>query len=299
MFVGFLRSSSLKEFNNGCPFRYFIEYCLGYRSVPGKAAIIGTAIHKMMELLARAKQKLDDHSVFYDEEFDKTYDVEHLLNVDNDLELADEVWGFYTKENSDVEWVRADYTKYKRIIRKGLQFFDPRLEEDIITVEEHFQIPFDDTQLYGTMDLVVNQDGLYNIVDYKSGSHNNYTLEDFENDVQVKTYTYVVSQLYGTTNIAFSLIYMDHFKRFDVIYDEEYINGLGDQLLGIYDNIKNCTSPPRDISWKCSKWCQWGKTYAENGKTVCNFLYDNLIFNGMDRTIKDYGSKNGPKYNRG
>ena len=55
MIITYLRSSSYSQWDM-CPFAYYMQYTLGWRTPSGKAADIGSISHKAMEFLAQQKK---------------------------------------------------------------------------------------------------------------------------------------------------------------------------------------------------------------------------------------------------
>ena len=59
MEINFCRSSSLNQWNSYCEQSYFINYVLGHQQVANKKADMGTAAHKVLEILSVIKQQFD------------------------------------------------------------------------------------------------------------------------------------------------------------------------------------------------------------------------------------------------
>ena len=55
MLITNVRSSSINTFKS-CPMAWFLEYNLGWDSGAGKAAVKGTIVHHVLELLALVKK---------------------------------------------------------------------------------------------------------------------------------------------------------------------------------------------------------------------------------------------------
>ena len=52
MLITYVRSSSYNNYSY-CQMQYFITYVLGHQAESGKKAILGTIVHKVLEILAR------------------------------------------------------------------------------------------------------------------------------------------------------------------------------------------------------------------------------------------------------
>jgi ATP-dependent helicase/DNAse subunit B len=83
MQISSLRSSSANCYEN-CPHQYFLNYCIGFESIPNKKTELGTLVHRCAEILARSKK--NNHL----KNKDKCSDPNFVLDI---------VWNKLTRKN--------------------------------------------------------------------------------------------------------------------------------------------------------------------------------------------------------
>ena len=69
-----LRASTYNTYND-CPWKFYLQYVVGFPSKAGKKALLGTIVHHVLELLAKAK-KTGHYKLC-----DKYSDPEYLLSI--------------------------------------------------------------------------------------------------------------------------------------------------------------------------------------------------------------------------
>jgi hypothetical protein len=304
MNLQYLRSSSINTYD-GCEFQYFMEYNLGLKSKSGRKAVLGTIIHHVLELMARAKKLNKTSGKFLDPDF--------LLEI---------CWQRYEKEEADnIEFTKRDYNFCKRTINKVLGTkYDPK-NLNVLATEKRFQIPmkmpgftysfFDlnkkenvsgNFELRGTADLVteVDKDTL-EIIDWKTGSRkcwNTGQVKDYgylsSKDVQLRVYDLAMSIVYPEyKNRILTIHYINDGGPFSVVFDDqdrkETINLLKSKINNIENNWLPCRlkeNKPSESRWKCKNVCYFGKTKGSNGNCICDNMYYYMLNNGIDSLEK-------------
>lgn len=139
-----------------CPFKYHLEYNLGFRR-PGsaKAANRGSVFHEIME---KVNLDLLNGKIYSKEELeDITYEAYNsMFNIGGDFEK-------YKKEHSE------DYEKYLELIEKVPDYYERyTLNRKILEAEYDFELFVDNYILNGSIDLIYeDSDGELVILDYK------------------------------------------------------------------------------------------------------------------------------------
>lgn len=84
MIVTYIRSSSWGS-HDFCPMKYFLTYGLGHQEPPNPKTIIGTMVHKYMEILGKIKKTIQDGQNIYDDDIVgqiNVYDYQELPIID-------------------------------------------------------------------------------------------------------------------------------------------------------------------------------------------------------------------------
>ena len=289
MIVTNLRSSSITTFK-GCPMAWFLEYNLGWDGGSNKAAIKGTVVHAVLELLACIKKA--------DQEGQKTITtdmgisrlkVKDYLSTTRLLDkLTCRLYDIHTKKYPQLKWKDVDQKDCIKWVCKTLDGwggqFDPR-SRNIIEPEMFFDIEIvkpwsaykytlpDGTKLQGffsikgTIDVVTELDkNTIEVVDYKSGRYRKdwntgeeKTIEYIRNEIQPRMYHYVLGQKYPDKQVMVTMLYINAGGPFSVYYDHSDIAKTEKIIKKYYQEIKKA-KPHCVKTWKCSKMCEYGKT---------------------------------------
>lgn len=271
-----------------CEQQYFIEYVLGWRGPSGQKADKGTIVHKVLEILAFIKQGIQNNlSVVND-------DIVGEINIRNyDLsKIFDDVYKYYTTNNSHHDWKEKDKKDCWNWVNKTLEFnngmFDPR-NRNILCPEQHFDFIIDkpwakysfDTPdgklegqlaLKGTIDLITKiDDNFLEIIDWKTGRRLDWatgkekTQEKLESDPQLMIYHYAVSHLYpDIDNIMITINFINDGGPFSMCFQKSDLIKTERMLRDKFEKIKAVKRPKLNKSWMCKKLCHFGKTTFEN-----------------------------------
>lgn len=181
--ITYFRSSSYNT-HDFCPVRYFCEYVLGWTGPSNIKADKGTIVHKVLEILAKAKKANQEGKSEY---FDNELNCSILANVlTQDIRPVVEIaYNYYKERCSHHSWTIKDFEDCLAWSKKVLDTpFDPRIR-NIVDAEPHFHIKIDKPwaayhytvggkdlkgtlHIKGTIDLITDLgDGVYEIIDWK------------------------------------------------------------------------------------------------------------------------------------
>jgi hypothetical protein len=307
MEISYLRSSSYNCWDI-CQQQYYLEYVLGLESKSGIAANRGTAFHKIMECLARAKLADQNNKKFITgKEIGKigiyTKSRPYTSNDFVDI-IIDKVFDYYSNQ-PDIDFKLSDkklLTKWTYIIvdDKG---FDPR-NLDIFDVEQHFDIEIKKDwaklqdgsylRIKGTMDLLIKHDNCLELIDWKSGKKKNWvtmqekTFKDFMDDFQLRLYHYVIRTLYPEySDVLVTINYVRDGGPVTMAHNDNNLKKTEQKIQEKLKIIQNCTKPQlkslNPTFFFCRQICHFGKNYIGN-KTQCQYVYDLLNKDGMEKT---------------
>lgn len=266
------RLSSSKISTYGfCEFKYFLEYHLGFQSVSGKAALIGTIVHAVLATLARKKGK---------------WDWERVL---------DRYWSAYAASRTDLDMRKigargelADWKKTKKAVKTVLDSKLNPINLDIISIEEKFQLEFKSDKwitekgnqlvISGIIDVIHKiDDDTIEIIDFKTGRMADWAtgepldLKSIAQEIQPRIYHMAVHHLYPQyKNISIIFYYMLTGGIMPVILEYSDIKETEKTLYSYFKRIKNNNNAYRiKPSWRC-KLC----SFSKNG--VCDAIYGSL-----------------------
>jgi hypothetical protein len=291
--ITYFRSSSFGA-HKFCPMRYFMEYTLGWRGKGNKKADKGTIVHKVMEILAGAKQaKQNGKRIFKDTEIaDYKTKCTKLFEIDED-ELCDTVFDYYSGHFDHHEWTDADRRECRRWSQKVFDFQDGKMDprnRNIVEPEQHFDIELKyDWAKYkheldgvvsegylsikGTIDLVTQvDDSTYEVVDWKTGARKDWNVDpvkvkeydDFYNDAQLRIYHLAICELYpDVENIWMTIYFINDGGPYTIFFSRDDIPETLRMIREKYELIKTTDVPERHRTWKCSKFCHQGTTTFE------------------------------------
>ena len=216
MLVPYIRSSSYGNWDF-CQMQYYIIYVLGFQNKTLLKAELGTATHKVMEVLGVCKKALQDgdarksHTINDDAIGDVTF-TQKSLNTD---EFVDEIiqrsydWYMSQSENDwvdnnlrvsvDGKSITDTFQFVKTLAYKGLNDWkgvcDPRTR-NILDMEPHFDLPIEEDWAHfeyekngekvkgqlaikGTIDMVTQpKDDTIEVIDWKTGERKNFATSE-------------------------------------------------------------------------------------------------------------------------
>ena len=300
MIVTNLRSSSINTFRS-CPMAWFLEYNLGWDSGVNKAAIKGTIVHNVLELLALLK-KADQEGKTYIKSSNSQLHTKDYLQTNKSLDkLTKKIYKLHTKKY-DLNWVDQDQKDCIKWVRKTLVSwdgkFDPR-ERNIIEPEMFFDIEIIKPwsaykyelsngkilqgflKLRGTIDLICNMDNTIEILDWKTGKFLDWatstpkTTESLKDDIQVRMYHYIVSKLYPNHQIIITMVYINNVGPISIYLNDDDISKTEKILKNHFQTMRD-SSPICKKSWKCGRFCEYNKSDFSN-TTVTPIKHDKIL----------------------
>jgi RecB family exonuclease len=279
MQISSLRSSSANCYEN-CPHQYFLNYCIGFESIPNKKAELGTLVHRCAEILARSKK--NNHL----KNKDKCSDPNFVLDI---------VWNKLTRKNQH-NFVFSDDDK--QFCREQLQNiinseYNP-LKLNPIATEIQFEIEirrpefkydFVDFKtlkktsgymlLRGTIDLLIKKNNTtIGAQDYKTGKREHWITgklkeqEDFQKDVQLRIYDVAIKTLFPNyKRYEHTIFFTQESKGFTVNFSKSEYNDTINHLSQLFNKIQSDNKITRLIDdptrkrehFKCNHVCQFGK----------------------------------------
>ena len=325
MIVTYLRSSSYNNYSY-CEMQYFMTYVLGYQSLSGKKADLGTIVHKVMEVLASLKKELQNdlskkNIIITDEALGKISVTKSAFYKDNIIKtLLEKSFDYYSNRSSHNIFSKTDKQNCLSMCFDIIQFnngqFDPR-NRNIVAAEPHFDIPIEEEwakyeyeidgkiingqlAIKGTIDLVTEIDAnTIEIVDYKTGRRLDWatgeekTYAKLNSDPQLLLYNYAMSKLFPQYNQAImSIFFVKDGGPFSMCFDKKDHTRFLDMLRDKFEDIKQ-NNAPKPISadrssWKCTKLCHFCKNnWPETNQNMCVYIDSYIQKHGIDKTIKD------------
>ena len=145
-------------------------------------------------------------------------------------------------------------TEAKEILNDWV--LDRDFTPDVLSIEWRFdrQLPSADFRINGFIDLIeVDDDGVMNIIDYKSGNWI-YHREELEDSLQLMMYAIAVWDEWrpSAINIGYDMVKFNRIVR--RVTRSDMIESIK-RIKNIKSTIDNCRNPIAELSQKCS-WCE-------------------------------------------
>lgn len=324
MLITYVRSSSYNNYSY-CQMQYFITYVLGHQAESGKKAILGTIVHKVLEILARLKKYQQDNItkstlLVEDDALGQVLIKKlDLLTAGTIEDILQRSFAFYTKNTSHA-FTKGDNATCLKLTWDTVLYndgqFDPR-RRNIVAAEPHFDIPIDEDWAHfeyevngevikgqlaikGTIDLVTeSSEGVIEVIDWKTGRRIDWatgeekTYEKLCSDPQLLLYNYAIAKLFPQYKQSImSIFFVKDGGPFSMCFDKDDQARFLDMLKAKFQDIKK-NEHPQPISknrdnWKCTKLCHYCKTkWKDTDQNMCIYIENSLKSNGMEQTIKD------------
>lgn len=317
MIICYHRSSSLGTLEF-CEQQYFLEYNLGWRNKTNKKAVMGTIVH-------RALQVLGDKSVAVREgkKIVENDDIQNLtLDECDDLELITKLaFDYYSKHEGDVGLTNKELRTCTNWLYKAVSYNDGELDprnQDIHSTELFFDIEIDkpwaaykydiggrtiegNLSIKGTIDVIANEgENYYQILDYKTGQRKNWatgeekTYEKLQKDTQLLLYYYALKNMMPDAEFYVSIFYINAGGLYSMVFDDDDYALAESILRQKFEYIFTCTEPKalsyNHKDWKCQRLCKFSQPSEQDpSKSMCQFIHDDVRERGMKAVIEDYG----------
>ena len=326
MIITYFRSSSYNQYSM-CPHAYYMTYVLGHQSPSGMAAEKGTIVHKVMECLAHTKlahQKgegtiNDDALGFMD-----VSDFEYVYSNDFVDELVNLSYEHYTSK-SDHHYTPRHFKDCKKWSYEAITYcekaFDPR-NRNIVAPEGSFDFEIDEPwakyeysledgrvlsgnlSMKGTIDLITEvRPGVYEVIDWKTGRRLDWatgqekTFKKLTTDPQLRIYHYALTKMYPDIDQFIMTIYfIKDGGPYTLAFTKDDLSDTMEMLKSRFEEIKRTNRPRLVKSWKCTKFCHFGKTSHCSGEidprtgnpyTICEFVAKKVRNKGIEISMKE------------
>jgi hypothetical protein len=316
MIVTYIRSSSYNNFDY-CEMQYFITYVLGYRSLSGKKAQLGTTVHKVLEVLASCTKELQEKpngkrlSVEDDAIGKVNFTPSKLKTKKFVMDILNRSYLHYTTTcEAKHKYTGSDFKFCQVQTLKALDFndgqFDPR-KRIIVDTEPQFDITIEEPwakfeyedpktgkvmngqlAIKGTIDLVTEVDSdTIEVVDWKTGQRKNWatgekkTYDKLLEDPQLLLYNYAISKLYPDYKQAIiTIFYTRDGGPFSLCFDKSDQVKFLDMLKQRFNQIKSCKTPaPCSPSRKSFKCTKLCDFYKKKWKDTNMSMCDYVQMN--------------------
>lgn len=299
MIVTYLRSSSYSCWKM-CPWQFFLNYGLQFRSPGNIATDRGSIVHKALETIARAKLAQQNGEVsFSDPEL-----AGELVSADvSDEDALEMAWAHYTKMTPERRWSSRDHTECNRLMRVALTShggaFNPR-NRVIVQPEQYFDIclseydwaaydfPLPDgshlkghLSLKGTMDLITEgyRSGVLDYLDWKTGNVRDgnlwdwaegrvKTVDDLYEDFQLRLYFLALCRLYPDRPIIQINIAFLKKGIYTLCYDRSELPETLDRIREWFTTAKETVVPQQKVGPACNSFCHFGTTSWKDQKFI-------------------------------
>lgn len=291
MIVTYLRSSSY-GCHDMCAMKYFLEYNLGWRGPSNLAAEKGTVVHKILEILGFIKlMQQENRTYFNDDILGRVYVNKYYLD-----DIISRCTDYY-KQHSIHEWKPLDVRHCRDWTHKALDYnngeHDPR-NIHIIQPEQAFDITIDkpwakykydmpdgsvlegQLSIKGTIDQISKvDDETYQIMDFKTGKRKNWATDEeydyaaLQKNPQLMMYYYAIQHLYPEIDhFQLVIFYIRFGGPYTLCFSKEDLPHIENMIRDKFEVIKSTKIPELTKSWKCTKFCHFGKTTFENSSIL-------------------------------
>ncbi len=231
-------------------------------------------------------------------------------------DLTRRVFDYY-KAKSKHEYENIDFVDVQNWVWMALEYknsaYDPR-RSTIVCPEQSFDFeikrkwakynyklgkePIKGTlAIKGTIDLVTDLgDGVYEIVDYKTGRRLNWATgqeKDYDalkQDKQLMLYYYAARHLFPEAkSIMLTIFFIRDGGSYTLCFDDNTLAEVEDYLREIKDEIASCETPkmldPRQRDFRCNKLCDYYKTKMD-GTNTCLAVGKEIKLLGIGRATE-------------
>ena len=315
MIICYHRSSSLGTFEF-CQMKYFFQYVLGFKDKTNKKALMGTIVHRALQVLGDKKlaQTKGEDKLVNDDIQDLTF--EECDDIDKIVEIC---FNYYTDHEKEVSLTKKELRTCINWTHKALAYKEGKLDprnQNIFATEQFFDIEIKKDwakydyevngekisghlSIKGTVDVVVKEDEKYfQVLDYKTGRRLNWatgeekTYDDLQKDKQLLLYYYALKNLYPDWSFYVSIYYINDGGIFDLVFDDVDYKKAEQILKDKFEEIRDCKVPKQlsreQSHWKCQKLCRFSETFEDTGKSACNYFHDMIKSIGIDKVTQEH-----------
>ena len=265
---------------DGCEMKWFLQYIVGYREPSGRAAVIGSTCHYILECVAKSKLLRQSKRRQYTN--DKVVGrIGHSYDIDKWVDKA--IDHFFAKE-SHIEWKDSDRTEVKRnISRARAHKLFPENHYEIISPEDYFSIRLEQpwakyqyqdgeagsVHINGIIDLIYRDEaGVLSYIDYKFGQPKDWNTgknKDYASiakDIQLCMYYYAVRRKFKDEDICMNIWYVNKDLVFTDYFGQEQEDLVLAKLESVINRLRAMKTPKVNYGFTC-RFCPFSKTKFE------------------------------------
>lgn len=303
-----ISASSYKTWNH-CQTAFFIEQILNWKFPAGKAADFGTITHAILEILAQIKIGRQNNLTSV-----KTKIGNIHINVIDISSIKKQTYDYYINKEpyNKHKWTNKDFTEICSCVDIVLNHnhgqFNP-LNRKILGAEEYIKLEIkeswgtlptgDNLKITGFIDLITQIDeNTIEIIDYKTaGKLSDFHTDDDINcdyllnkDIQLRLYHLSMAEKYGCDKTyLLTMFFLKFSKPITITFSCDDIEITKTKVKDKIEEIYNTHIPKLNRTWKCSRFCSFGKNSFENSniQPVIQFLDNGIAKYGQNCTICD------------
>jgi hypothetical protein len=319
MIVTYLRSSSYGAWD-WCPHRYWLEYVLGVKAKQNVAADKGNVTHKALEMLARKKLAMQrKQQTFTDDDTGREFSVKDF----GPEEAIDFGWWFYTDHRKAIHnWGLPDKEDCRKWMQTVLDYNDGQfspLKRKIVVPEQYFDLEIDEPwanyeytlpngeklagklSIKGTVDLITEAaPDTLEYLDWKTGRRMDWATrkvkdyDDLRDDPQMRMYHYALTRLYPNyKHIIMTIFFTKDGGPYSLCFDESDVQVTLNMLKKRFEEIRDCTQPKLNASWKTCGLCSYNDTRQTGTmKSQCQYFQQELMQLGMEKVMQKHSTNN-------
>ena len=308
----------------GCETDYFCNYILRLPQRQKSSTMIGTGVHKVLECvcgLQKQEQEGKKRPMIKDDYAGNVYKTTPLEKI------CDRVYNKMVELTPKVQWKPADKKKYLKLVDIGMKSKNSPYQYKITDVEKYFRIELKDYDwahlgdgkylcISGVIDvLYIDNQDRYCVLDYKTGKpkydwNSGKVMEysDFMKNMQLCMYYFALRKLMPDVEPVIKLWYLQSDEVITLYFDDTLFEYVEKFIRNSYEKIKSMKKPRQNRSWKCSKFCCWGKqkfsdidrpelsiknqsanflTNAGEEMTVCEAVHAFMQFRSVEDIVKN------------
>lgn len=301
--------------------KYFGEYFLGIPTEAGIKANKGNVCHKVLETLALYKHAIGKNLERYDVPDIGTLSTDASPDLDKITRTSYE---HYKKLAGHCDWSENDYDECRSWVDLTIEwadgYFNP-LNLNIFGVEQYFDImiPHEwasykyktpdgkeiegQLSLKGNIDFIIDRgspkleglDWKYAATrkDWSQNFPKEKSYKDLVNDRQLLLYYYAMKNIYPWADIEQTIFFVLAGGPVTIPRGEEDYQAAETMLRKYFEKIKNVKTPRKNITWKCQRYCHFGKTLQPGtNETICDFIHSKVLEDGVFSVSREFGKSN-------
>lgn len=308
----------------GCETDYFCNYILRLPQRQKSSTMIGTGVHKVLECVCGIQKQVQEGVKKPHIKDDYAGSVFKSTSLEK---ICERVYEKMVELTPKVDWKPADKKKYLKLVDIGMKSKHSPYQYKITDVEKYFRIELseydwakidDKTHLCisGVVDvLYIDNDGQHCVLDYKTGkpkydwnTGKEMSYVDFTQNMQLCMYYFALRKLMPEVEPIIKLWYLQSDEIVTLFFDDSIFEYVEKFIKNSYEKILSMKTPRQNRSWKCSKFCCWGKqkfsdidrpdlsinnqtdnflTKAGEEMTVCEAVHAFMKYRSVEDTIKN------------